>query len=126
MEYPKKYCPSNGTEGEWFMSRFCEHCINEKFIHTQDFKDKQCKLLNNALLYDKNDKEFPEEWIYNSEGHPICAAHVKWDWDSDDDDRNDKPLNVLPPPDDPNQLVLFTFDEQLDELLQPNQIEIEA
>lgn len=126
MDDSKKYCPSNGTEGEIFISEFCEHCINEKFIHTQDFKDKQCKLLNNALLYDKNDKEFPEEWTYDNEGYAICTAYVKWDWNKDDDNNDNKVLNNPPPPDDPNQLVLFTFDEQLDELLQPKQIEIEA
>lgn len=111
MSENKKYCPSNGTEGMWFTGEFCEHCINEKFMHTQTNGDLQCNILDRTLLFDPDDKEYPEEWTYDDKGKPTCTSYKHWDWgrDGDDDGWNEPPPIY---PDDPNQLCLpFIFDE---------------
>lgn len=97
------WMPSNGTEGMYFEEAFCSKCIHEKFMHTQDHADKQCEVLNQALL----NAPLPiKEWVYSDEGWPICTEWKKWDWDKDDDDDswNDPPVND---PVDPMQLNLF-------------------
>ena len=107
----KKYCPSNGTEGMIFVSKFCEQCIHEKFMHTQNENDKKCDIFSRTLIHDVTDKEYPLEWQYDENGNPTCTSFVKWDWGSEDDEDG---LNEPPPdiPDDPNQLVLpFILDE---------------
>jgi len=104
----QKYRPSNGSEGEWFESKFCMQCI-----HTNPDPDKkpQCKIWFRALVHYATDKEYPSEWTYDENNKPVCTAWVKWDWDNDgdpdDDDNPKKPKSV-----DPNQLLLFSdFDE---------------
>lgn len=107
----RKYRPSNGTEGMIFTDEYCANCIHEKFMHTQRHGDMQCDILNRTMLHDIKDKEYPEEWTYDENGHGICTAFKKWDWGNNDDDDG---LNEPPPPpiDDPNQLCMpFLFDE---------------
>ena len=106
----KKYRPSNGTEGMIFVDEYCSHCIHEKFMHTQVHGDLQCEIFDKTLIYDVKDKEYPEEWTYDENGHGICTKFKKFDWGRDDDGEWKDP--PPPPTDDPNQLVIpFIFDE---------------
>jgi hypothetical protein len=102
----ESFRPSNGTEGMILCEHFCECCIHEKFTHTQNDNDKKCDILTATLVFDQRDKEYPKEWIYDSEGWPVCTKWQKWDWGFDDDsgEYNDP---VEPEPVDPNQLQLF-------------------
>lgn len=103
----KKYRPSNGSEGVWFESKFCDRCLNQ---HPDPDCQPQCLIIMRAFLNDINDKEYPEEWQYDDNDKPTCTAFVKWDWGKDDDGNWIVP--TPPPFDDPNQLVLpFVFDE---------------
>lgn len=103
----RKYQPSNGTEGMIFCERFCDQCLNQ---HPDPNHERQCMILCRTMVYDTNDKEYPEEWIYDDSGKPTCTAFIKWDWDRDDDGNWIEPIPV--PPDDPNQLVMpFIFEE---------------
>jgi len=102
-----KYQPSNGSEGVWFIGKFCDHCLHQ---HPDPDNDKQCMILCRTMCYNVNDPEYPEEWQYDKDGKPVCTAFQKWDWDQDDDGNWIEPTPV--PPDDPNQLCLpFIFDE---------------
>ena len=106
----KKYCPSNGTEGMMFTEKFCEQCIHEKFMHTQNENDKKCQIFTDTLVYDVQDEKYPKEWQYDQNDNPTCTSFVKWDWGGEDGDG----LNEPPPDidDDPNQLCLpFMLDE---------------
>lgn len=108
MRKPReKYCPSNGTEGEWFMEKHCYCCIHD------NGNDKTCDIMMRSMAYSKNDKRFPEEWTYNENGKPVCTAWKKWDWGRDGDpDDPDNPQYRPPDLDNPNQLTMpFIFDE---------------
>lgn len=63
------------------------------------------------MVYNVNDKEYPEEWIYDKDDKPTCTAFVKWDWGRDDDGNWIEPAPV--PPEDPNQLVMPFILEEL-------------
>jgi hypothetical protein len=104
----KKYRPSNSDEGMWFESKFCQRCIHEKYLHTQQKGDAQCEIFNKAFW-----EGYVDEWIYDENDNPICTAWVTWDWRKDDDDENGGWNDPPPPlPDNPNQLVLpFAFEE---------------
>lgn len=106
----ESFRPSNGTEGMIFMDAFCEHCINEKWCHTQNDDDKKCDILSNSMLYDPGEPGYPEEWVYNEEGWPVCTAWKRWDWGRDEGDGFNEPPPIYP--EDPNQLCFpFIFDE---------------
>jgi hypothetical protein len=97
-----KYRPSNGTEGEAFIYNWCSNCIHGKYEHDQSADS--CDIVTMAMCFDLNDKEYPNEWRYNSEGKAVCTAFVKWDWGKDEGDGLNEPPIIEP--DDPNQLVM--------------------
>ena len=63
VEYPsaagKPYRPSNSTEGEMFMERWCSGCI----------KKSGCSILNNALVGKQS-----RSWRYDDNGVPECTS----------------------------------------------------
>jgi len=65
----KPYRPSNGSEGDIFMSNFCYKCIHDD-MENEDY----CHILNRTFVHEPEDEEYPKEWIYNQEGRPICTA----------------------------------------------------
>ena len=122
-----RFFPSNGIEGMAFIETFCSQCIHEKFMHTNNHNDMKCEILDNSFLHDRPclDKDLELngwEWFQNENFYDWqCRQYKHWDWGNDNDGWNDPPENM---PDDPNQLVLFTFDEGLDELLKERKEEL--
>lgn len=115
---PKKYCPSNGTEGSWFCETFCMNCIHGKYEHTQDLADNPCEILSASFLYDIKDTEYPKQWVYDANNEPTCTSFVKFDWDKDDDGNWIDPPQ--PEPINPNQLVFpFEIEHIENNTLQP-------
>ena len=105
----KKYRPSNGTEGDYFMSEHCYQCIHDNPDYNA--KSPRCDIMGNAMCMDVNDKDYPIEWTYDENGKPTCTSFKKWDW-GNDGDPNDPDNPKAPIPDDPNQLVMpFIIDE---------------
>lgn len=109
-KHMKKYMPSNGTEGIWFTSKFCDNCLRQ---HPDPERQPQCsEILLESLIGNQ-----PPEWAYDSEGEPTCTAFVRFDWGG----RNGDGWNEPPPgpePEDPAQLLLpfcitelFGFDD---------------
>lgn len=96
----KKYRPSNGSEGDWFIHTYCYNCI-----HENPAIRRSCGILTRTFIHNTNEPEYPKEWIYDEHNEPKCTAHVKWDWDNDGDP--DDPNNPKAPPKiAPNQLCL--------------------
>lgn len=61
--------PANGSEGDWFESRFCDHCAKPQLVNgTWD-----CPIQTNAFFFDLDDPEYPPEWIMEN-GAPRCTA----------------------------------------------------
>ena len=65
--------------------------------------------------------EQPKEWIYNTDGYPICTAWQKWDWGNGDGGWNSPPKAPYEPQ-DPSQLTIFTIDDFIN--TDPNQIDL--
>lgn len=59
----KAYRPSTGTEGQFFMSAWCENCRRESY----------CSILTNSMAFGVNDKGYPKQWVYGESG-PTCTA----------------------------------------------------
>ena len=66
----EKYQPSNGTEGDWFMARFCHHCHHESFDNDID---NHCDIIALTMLLKVTDDDYPKEWIRDENG-PRCTA----------------------------------------------------
>lgn len=73
----KKYKPSNGTEGMVFTDQFCMQCTH---CDPDPSGDKQCDILLRTLIYEVDEPEYPEEWIYK-DGVPTCTAHIHKNWE---------------------------------------------
>lgn len=65
----KKYRPSNGTEGEGFISYWCANCVHEK---RED--GRSCDILTRTMVYGVDEPEYPEEWQRDESGAPKCTA----------------------------------------------------
>ena len=75
-----KYRPSNGTEGEGFIDRFCFRCANEESLHRKDGSGVMCPIIAGTMGLDVTDPEYPKEWTYDAAGNPTCTRHVPHDW----------------------------------------------
>lgn len=64
---PERYRPSNGSEGDWFMGKFCERCTRDAD------EDKPCMIQGNALAFGIDDPDYPKEWVIGPQG-PTCTA----------------------------------------------------
>jgi len=62
----KPYLPSNGTEGEIFISKWCEKCTKDTSLRNGS---KFCIILTKTMM-EGNVKQ----WIYNDKNEPICTA----------------------------------------------------
>lgn len=125
----RRFIPSNGTDGEIFMSEFCYHCKNERWIHYQNEnkEENKCQILSNSMIHDRpcKDEDLERdgwEWFDNGnfEDYPKhykwwCEQYVSWDWDKFDDDGNNNPPE--PPPYDPNQLTMPFMSEEVENIL---------
>lgn len=71
------YRPSNGTEGELFMERFCYRCKHDdKYQRTQDPEDG-CPIIPGTLIYEIDDPKYPTEWVQDDDGaNARCTAFV--------------------------------------------------
>jgi hypothetical protein len=63
----RKYRPSNGTEGDIFMSMWCGNCIAADEMG-------MCEIVDGTMGFDVDDPGYPKEWQYDVDGQPICAA----------------------------------------------------
>ena len=63
-----QYRPSNGTEGDAFMSFYCEKCSRDPF--TEKYT---CERLALSMAFEKGDSEYPRDWV-TVDGEPTCLA----------------------------------------------------
>lgn len=96
------YRPSNGTEGLWFMERWCDHC-------TKDTKSKPCRILGRTMAFEVTDRSYPRAWIEDEDG-PRCTAFS---------DRPKLPLTIIR---DKRQIAM-PFDSRLPSAAHPCQHE---
>jgi hypothetical protein len=77
----EKYRPSNGTEGEIFITSWCGKCQRDKamregFDIDECDDNERCDIIANTFAYDVEDPEYPIEWQYDKDGQPCCTAYV--------------------------------------------------
>lgn len=65
----RKYRPSNGTEGDIFMSAFCFQCKKHS-------DERPCPILGRVMGNGVDDANYPEEWQYDECNDPTCTAFV--------------------------------------------------
>jgi len=109
----KPYRPSNGTEGEYFMSEFCYQCIHEN--PNSEGKPK-CNIMTSSMCFSISEPEYPKEWVQDIDGkNPRCTKFKKWDW-GNDGDPNDPENPKYVTPKSPNQMHLpFYIKENISE-----------
>ena len=71
------YRPSNGTEGEIFMEKWCYRCRrDQKFQETHDGNDG-CPIILAAMIHDRAQPKYPMEWVSDDDVglvNPRCTA----------------------------------------------------
>lgn len=76
----KKYQPSNGTEGDFFMQDFCYRCKHydpDACLGSGDctkIDDTGMSILCKTVWMDVKEEGYPEEWQYGEDGLPRCTA----------------------------------------------------
>lgn len=65
-EKTTRYRPSNGSEGDWFMSQWCDRCIKDR-------PSRPCPIVSNAMGLDIDHADYPAEWVQTADG-PRCTA----------------------------------------------------
>lgn len=71
----KKYCPSNASDGQIFMSKFCDRCeLDSKF--SEDVPEGGCQIIVATMVWSVNDPLYPAQWCYDANGQPTCTAFV--------------------------------------------------
>ncbi len=72
----KLYQPSNGTEGDWFISKWCGSCVkNPKSMDAIN----QCDILCMTMVCNIDDSEYPRQWVYSEDDEPMCTAYKNRD-----------------------------------------------
>ena len=66
----KKYRPSNGTEGEFFMNYYCDRCKHDSAY--RNGTGYSCEIVSDAITLDIDDENYPTEWQYK-DGEPVCT-----------------------------------------------------
>ena len=70
----RPYRPCNGSEGEWFESRFCDRCKHDAEYRADDTKEG-CQILALALCFGIDDPAYPPQWVEDNDGsNPRCIA----------------------------------------------------
>ena len=74
----KHYCPSNGTEADYFDDFWCSECERDSSYRENDDETvRGCPILAAALTFDVDDPDYPPEWTYDAKGQPRCTAFRK-------------------------------------------------
>jgi len=66
------YRPSNGTEGEAFISRWCDNCMRE------GDELAPCHILTATLIFPVTAPEYASQWVRTPAG-PRCTAFAPRD-----------------------------------------------
>lgn len=78
MSDAKLYRPSNGTEGECFISSMCGTCERSGRPGKPDDAGHElmgCSIVGRTMAHDITDPEYPREWIITDDG-PTCTSFV--------------------------------------------------
>lgn len=79
------YRPSNGTEGDIFMSCFCCRCERDKEFTDDPDEGISCPIVANAFAFGIKEEGYPKEWV-RDEGSDVtmigapgarCTAFVE-------------------------------------------------
>jgi hypothetical protein len=66
----KKWRPSNGSEGDWFMAQFCDLCRKD-----DPEKEILCEIIYKSMAYEVDDPEYPKEWVeYDNPESPMGTS----------------------------------------------------
>lgn len=77
---PQSYRPSNGTEGEIFMARWCARCSRDQARRDGDAFDG-CEIIDLTMAYDIDDPSYPKAWVQDDDGSPSCSEFTAGDAD---------------------------------------------
>lgn len=73
MRHGEPYCPSNGTEGEGFMARWCNRCKRDRAFQDSGGEEPGCEIISASMAYNVRDPKYPKEWVWQ-DGRPVCTA----------------------------------------------------
>ena len=68
------YRPSNGTEGELFMSQWCARCQRDRGSREAD--GDGCDIIAMTMAFNIRDPEYPKEWRQDGLSGPRCTAFL--------------------------------------------------
>jgi hypothetical protein len=79
------YRPSNGTEGEIFMSAWCARCMRDQARREGD-AFAGCEIITLTMAFEIDDPSYPQAWVQDDDGAPSCLEFEA-------EDEGDQPLD---------------------------------
>ena len=71
----RPYRPSNGSEGAYFIERWCDRCVHDE-PHRNNTGDS-CAIVANSMAFRVRDPEYPKEWVQEDNGsNARCTAFL--------------------------------------------------
>lgn len=67
------YRPSNGTEGEMFLSHYCSRCRRDRGSRSDD-GDDGCSIIVRTMALPIDHPDYPKEWVMSENRTPRCTA----------------------------------------------------
>lgn len=66
------FTPSNGTEGEIFMSRWCARCARDDF--DPETGEGGCPIIAYTMALREEDPDYPRDWRIGEDSQPMCVS----------------------------------------------------
>lgn len=67
------YRPANGTEGDFFDSAFCNHCVHDAGYRAGEPAAVACVIIAKSMAFGVDCVDYPREWQYGDDGQPRCT-----------------------------------------------------
>lgn len=68
------YRPSNGSEGMIFEAQFCDRCRKQPEPEDEKGNPQCCPIWLNSMAFEKEEPDYPKEWVYDAQGEGVCTA----------------------------------------------------
>ena len=94
------YMPSNGSEGDFFIEKWCMNCACDNQYQSDviivQHGSVQCSIIDDSMLGNHVD-----QWRYGDDDKPMCTGFKRHDWEQG------APQSTTP---NPNQLEIWDAD----------------
>lgn len=69
----RPYRPSNGSEGAFFMEKWCDRCEHDRAF--REGAGDSCEIIARSMVFSVEEERYPKELVYGDDGWGSCTAY---------------------------------------------------